>query len=84
MYVCLKIMKFLYKNLAESRWFKSSFIEQMADIGSEVERAILHKNLHKNKGNKENMLKSVDRAIELLYLIIEDEKTKFVLKNFLD
>ena len=37
-------MKFLYKNLAESRWFKSSFIEQMGDIGSEVERAILHKN----------------------------------------
>lgn len=35
-----------------------------------MERAILHK----NKGNKENMLKSVDRAIELLYLIIEDEK----------
>jgi hypothetical protein len=77
-------MKFLHKNLAEGKWFKLSFIEQMANIGSEVERAILHK----NKGNKENMLKSVDRAIELLYLTIEDEKNKirlkelFRLKNF--
>jgi hypothetical protein len=73
-------MKFLHKNLAEGKWFKLSFIEQMANIGSEVERAILHK----NKGNKENMLKSVDHTIELLYLIIEVEKTKFILKNFLD
>jgi hypothetical protein len=41
-------MKFLHKNLAEGKWFKLSFIEQMANIGSEVERAILHK----NKSNK--------------------------------
>jgi hypothetical protein len=31
-------MKFLHKNLAEGKWFKSSFIEQMANISSEVEK----------------------------------------------
>ncbi len=70
-------MKFLHKNLAEGRWFELSFIEQMANIGSEVERAILHR----NKGDKENMFNAIERALELLYLTIEDEKTKFILRN---
>jgi hypothetical protein len=70
-------MKFLHKSLAEGRWFELSFIEQMANIGSEVERAILHK----NKGNKEYMFKDIERALELLYLTIEDEKNKIHLKE---
>jgi hypothetical protein len=70
-------MKFLHKSLAEGRWFELSFIEQMANIGSEIERAILHK----NKGNKENMFRSIERALELLYLTIEDEKNKIHLKE---
>lgn len=49
----------------------------MANIGSEVGRAILHK----NKGNKENMFKTVERVLELLYLTIEDEKNKIHLKE---
>ncbi len=43
----------------------------MANIGSEVERAILHK----NKDNKENMFKTIEHALELLYLTIEDENS---------
>ena len=57
----LNNMKFLHKNLAKGRWFELQFIQQMANIGSEVERAILHK----NKGNKENMFKAIERALEL-------------------
>jgi len=70
-------MKFLHKSLAEGRWFELSFIEQMANIGSEIERFISHK----NKGNKENMFSSIERALELLYLTIEDEKNKIHLKE---
>ena len=29
-----------HKQLSEGRWFKMTFFEQMANIGSEIERAI--------------------------------------------
>jgi len=70
-------MKFQHKNLSEGRWFKLHFLEQMANIGSEVERAISWK----KKGDKEYMTKAVERALELLYLTIEDKKNKIHLKE---
>jgi hypothetical protein len=45
-------MNYQHKELAAGRWKELSFIEQMANIGSEIER-----------------------ALELLGLTIEDEKT---------
>jgi len=37
-------MTFQHQQLAGGRWFKLSFFEQMANIGSEIERTISWKN----------------------------------------
>lgn len=59
------------KNLTEERWFKLSFFEQMANLGSEVERAI--------KWRKEELERSklaFESALELLDLTIDDQKNR--------
>ncbi len=61
-----------YKELAKGRWFELSFVEQMANVGSEVIRAISWK----KKGNLEYSKNAIERALELLYLTIEDPKNK--------
>ena len=63
-------MKYEHKNLAEGRWNSLSFFEQMANIGSEVERAIKWK----EKGNIEYGRMAFERALELLDLTIDDKK----------
>lgn len=65
-----------HKQLAAGRWFNLSFFEQMANIGSEVERAISWKNRNKDFSNK-----AVDRALELLFLSIDDKKNMSRLKE---
>ena len=65
-----------HKQLATGRWFKLTFFEQMANIGSEVERAISWKDKNKDFSNK-----AVDRALELLYLSIDDKKNLSRLKE---
>jgi len=69
---------FQHKNLAEGRWQKLSFFEQMANVGSEVERAISwrHKNLEYSK-------LAVERTLELLDLTIDDDKNKKRLRELL-
>ena len=47
-----------------------SFFEQMANVGSEVERAIKWK----NKGHSEYLWKCLERALELLDLTISDAR----------
>lgn len=66
-----------YKNLSIDKWFKLSFVEQMANVGSEVIRAINWK----KKGNIEYSRNAVERALELLWFTIEDEKNKSHLKE---
>lgn len=66
-----------YKNLSIDKWFKLSFVEQMSNVGSEVIRAINWK----KKGNIEYSRNAVERALELLWFTIEDEKNKFHLKE---
>jgi len=56
-----------HKQLASGRWAKLSFIEQMANIGSEVHRAL---NWQK-KGHDVLYQKAVERALELVTLTIE-------------
>lgn len=59
------------KNLTEERWFRLSFFEQMANIGSEVERAI--------KWREEDSRRSksaFESALELLDLTIDDKKNR--------
>ena len=65
-------MSYQHKNLANGKWFELSFPAQMANIGSEVSRAISWK----NKNNPEYSQKAFERALELLSLTISDEKNK--------
>ncbi|MFQ3676265.1 MAG: hypothetical protein SNJ64_06980 [Endomicrobiia bacterium] len=67
---------FQHKELSQGRWFELTFFEQMANIGSEVVRAIKWKN--------KNVVYSklaIERALELLYLTIEDKKNISRLKE---
>jgi len=59
-------MTFQHKKLAGDKWSKLSFIEQMANIGSEVERTISWR----EKGNKLYSEKALGRSLELLDLTI--------------
>jgi len=63
---------FIHQSLAEGRWQKLTFAEQMANIGSEVGRAIKWK----NKNNIDLKEKAVIRALELLYLTIEAQRKR--------
>ena len=70
-------MEYYHKNLAGEKWNNLSFFEQMANIGSEVERAIKWK----NKNNVEYKQLAFDRALELLDLTLVDDKNKKRLKE---
>ncbi len=66
-----------HKNLAAGRWNLLSFAEQMADIGSEIERTISWK-------QKRRLVISsgaFERALELMDLTIADEKNRGRLKE---
>ncbi|MBU0899196.1 hypothetical protein KKB54_00020 [bacterium] len=65
-------MSYQHKNLADGRWFELSFPVQMANIGSEVNRAINWK----NKNNPEYSRQAFERVLELLHLTISDPKNK--------
>lgn len=65
-------MDYQHKNLSEGRWKKLSFFEQMANIGSEVERAINWR----NKKDEAYSKMAFDRALELIDLTIADEKNR--------
>ncbi len=66
-----------HKELAAGRWQQLSLIEQMANIGSEVERFINWR----MKKNEVYCQKSFDRALELLDLSIDNFKSTFHLKE---
>lgn len=72
-------MNHQHKNLAAGRWQEFSFFEQMANIGSEVERAIKWK----NKDNAVYSQMAFDRALELLDLTIGVTKSVSHLKELL-
>jgi hypothetical protein len=65
-------MTYIHKNLASGRWRRFSLVEQMANIGSEVSR-VIH---WKEKGNKVNQEKAIERALELIDLTIADKRWK--------
>lgn len=65
-----------HKELTVGRWNKFNLFEQMANIGSEVFRAISWK----NKDSKLSQL-SFERALELFDLTIQDTKNKKSLKE---
>ncbi|OGV94716.1 hypothetical protein A3A66_01765 [Microgenomates group bacterium RIFCSPLOWO2_01_FULL_46_13] len=59
-----------HAHLTKDHWFKLSLFEQMANIGSEVERAIKWK----NRGNSEYADLANMRALELFDLTLADKK----------
>ncbi len=65
-----------HQQLASGRWTRLSFIEQMANIGSEIERA----RRWKEKGNTEYFKMAFERALELLELTISDSRNRERLK----
>ncbi len=62
-----------HKKLASGRWGKLSLVEQMANIGSEVFRAISWK----NKKNKEYSKLAFYRALELIDLTVKEYKNSY-------
>jgi hypothetical protein len=70
-------MTYQHKELASGRWLELSFPAQMANIGSEVIRAINWK----NKNNLEYSKKAFERALELLSLTIASKKNKSRLRE---
>jgi hypothetical protein len=66
-----------HPGLASGKWNALPFLDQMANIGSEVERAIKWK----NKGNTEFFHLAFTRAIELLDLSLADRKNNPRLKE---
>jgi hypothetical protein len=60
-------MTVVHRELAAGRWFELSLVEQMANIGSEIERTIAW------RGRSErNSAAAFDRGLELLDLTIAD------------
>lgn len=63
-------MKVLHQNLASGKWHKLSLAKQIANIGSEVNRAIYWR----KRGDKKNQEMAIWRALELVDLTISDRK----------
>lgn len=61
---------YYHKNLSAGKWQGLSFAEQMANVGSEVERAIKWK----NKNKPEHSQLSFFRSLELMDFTIADKK----------
>ena len=71
--------EFQHEELAQGRWFSFSLMEQLGNIGSEVSRAISWK----NKGEQQQYLRAFHRALELIYLTVEDKKNRKRLREIL-
>ena len=67
----------LHKELANGRWFELSLIEQLANVGMDIDRVIRWR----QKGNNEYSQKAFERALDLLGLTIADPKHKKRLKE---
>ena len=70
-------MSYQHKDLASGRWGRLSFLEQMANIGSEVERALNWR----VKDNAAYSQKAFERALELLDLTLDSATVPSRLKE---
>lgn len=70
-------MGFEHKHLADGRWSQMSLCEQMANIGSEISRALNWR----RKNNEKFTKKAVIRALELLSLTIDSVSVKSHIKE---
>ena len=63
-------MELIHSSLAGGRWFTMSIAEQMANVGSEYERALRWK----ERGNTAYFENALDRMLELFDLTIDDPR----------
>ena len=70
-------MRYQHKDLAAGRWKELPFLEQMANIGSEVEHALGWR----AENNAEYSLKAFERALELIDLTMEHPERRSRLKE---
>ena len=69
----------LHKELAAGKWFKYSLVEQLANVGVDIERCIKWK----NQGDLQASKAAFERALDLLYITVEDAKNKHRLREVL-
>ena len=62
----------IHQDLTYERWFKFSLFEQLANVGTDIERAIDWK----NNNNLDYSSKAFERALELLDATVADPKNK--------
>lgn len=68
-----------HRELASGRWHALSFVEQMANVGSEIERSI-----HWRLKEKPNYaMRAFERGLELLDLTIADPKNRRRLRELM-
>jgi hypothetical protein len=70
-------MMVVHRELATGRWFGLPLMEQLAHVGSEIERAMRWR----SKGNTEYARRAFERALELLDLTIADAKHRSRLRE---
>jgi hypothetical protein len=70
-------MNYQHQELASGRWREFSFLEQMANVGSEVERALNWR----AKNNPAYSQNAFMRALELLFLTIDDPRNRSRLRE---
>jgi hypothetical protein len=70
-------MNYQHQRLAQGKWNELTLMEQLANVGSEVERAIKWK----EKNNLEYCRMAFERALELMTLTIADKKNMPRLKE---
>ena len=70
-------MNYQHKDLTLGRWSQLSFLEQMANIGSEVERALNWR----IKKNTDYAQKAFERALELIDLTLDNDRNYAHLKE---
>jgi hypothetical protein len=68
----------IHQQMAKGKWFAMPFVNQMANIGSEIERTIIWQS---KKPEYSQM--AFDRALELLDLTVSDNKNQSKLKELL-
>lgn len=69
----------IHTTLSPDHWFKFSLVQQLANVGCDVERAIQWK----KKKNPEYSQKALERALELIDLTVADPKNRKRLKEIL-
>lgn len=67
----------LHKDLTSERWFRLSMLEQLANIGTDIERTIQWR----KRGDLQASNAAFDRALELMDLTIADPKNRKRLKE---